>query len=125
MQHLDSAEVNKHLDYWILNFQNASQPLIQAGIQKFIQRQPGMMKEYFNGDSEVTLEALENEVDYEQEADWNHHLAVIEAFTAVGVCMEEGGDDEVDIKVEAEVKKKEEEWKKKAAEVLWQAVYEA
>ena len=27
MQHLNSAEI-KHLDYWILNFQNTSQPLI-------------------------------------------------------------------------------------------------
>ena len=36
VQHLDSTEVNKHLNYWILNLQNTSQPLIQAGIQKFV-----------------------------------------------------------------------------------------
>ena len=40
---------------------------------------------------------------------------------------EEGGDDEVDIEAEAEaeIKKEEEEWEEKAAEALWQAVYEA
>ena len=150
MQHLNSIEVNKHLNYWIFNFQNTSQPLIQTGIQKFIQRQPGMMEEYFSNDSEVVLKALENEVDYEQKTDQNYHLAVTEASTAVDVCMdssgnytttattittvhkkmdliwkrEEGGNDEVDIKAETEIKKKEKKWEKKAAEVLWQTVYE-
>ena len=109
------------------------------------------MMEYFNSDGEAALEALKDEVDYEWEADWNRCLAAIEASTAVGVCVdsggdyaaaaatatvheemdfvwkrEEGGDDEVDIEAEAEVEvKKEEEWEEKAAEALWQAVYEA
>ena len=102
------------------------------------------MMKYFNDDGEVASKASEDEVDYEWEADWNHHLAVIEASTAVGVCMdsgsnyataaatvtvheemdfiwkrEEGGNDEIDIEVEAEVEiKKKEEWEEKAAEAL-------
>ena len=109
------------------------------------------MMEYFNDDGEVASEASEDEVDYEQKADWNCHLAAIEASTAVGVCMDSGsnyaattititvhkemdfvwkreeeGDDEVDIETETEIKiKKKEKWKEKVAEALWQAVYEA
>ena len=51
-----------------------------------------MMKEYFSGDGEVALEASEDEIDYKWEADWNHCLAVIEVFTAVGVYVDSDGD---------------------------------
>ena len=102
------------------------------------------MKEYFSGDSETALETLKNEVDYEQEADQNCCLAIIEASIAVGVCVnsgsdytaaaattttvhekmdlvwkrEEEGDDEINIKAEVEVKKEEEKWEEKMMKVL-------